>query len=398
MPDKSIYFSNCRICKNGELVKENLTFSNETGLFEKSNGNVGPDALDLQGKIVAPGYIELQTNGMRGFHFTHFDDEESYAEKLDEVARYLPSQGVTGLYVTIPTVASEEFKKILPSLKPREIPSGASILGAHAEGPYLHPSKKGAHNASLFYQPSTPPTEVYGPIANTSSTLKLITLAPELEDSAILIKFLTSNNIKVSLGHSNASHTTGLAALSAGATCLTHTLNAMAPLHHRDPGLAGLITTSSPDQPSPFFSIIPDGHHLHPSVATFLFRSNPAKCILITDSIELAGLPAGTYPGHAQIPHNQTKKGSRVVIEGTETLIGGCAMLQECVRNLVAWSGCELAEAVRCVTENVVDFMEDKDRGRIEAGRRADFVVLDDDGTVLETWIGGRRVWQKEKE
>lgn len=72
-------------------------------------------------------------------------------------------------------------------------------------------------------------------------------------------------------------------------------------------------------------------------------------------------------------------------------------MLQECVRNLVTWSGCDLAEAVRCVTENVVDFMVDKERGRIEVGRRADFVVLDEEGGVLETWIGGKKVWEKEE-
>lgn len=105
-------FSTCRICKDGKLVQENLSFSNETGLFVKSDGYISTDAIDLHGKIIAPGFIELQTNGMRGFHFTHYDDEESYAKKLDEVAKYLPSQGVTGLYVTIPTVASDDFKKV----------------------------------------------------------------------------------------------------------------------------------------------------------------------------------------------------------------------------------------------------------------------------------------------
>lgn len=124
-----------------------------------------------------------------------------------------------------------------------------------------------------------------------------------------------------------------------------------------------------------------------------LFRSNPLKCILTTDSIELAGLEDGTYPGHAQIPHNQTKRGTRVVIEGTETLIGGCASLRECVRNLVEWSGCSVAEAVRCVTENVAEFLGLEDRGKLESGRRADFVVLDDEANVLQTWIGGRKVW-----
>ncbi|KAF2171222.1 carbohydrate esterase family 9 protein [Zasmidium cellare ATCC 36951] len=380
MSAKSTSFYNCRVCKNGKLVDENISFSNETGLFQDSNGYISTDAIDLQGKIIAPGFIELQTNGMRGFHFTHFDDEESYAKKLDEVARYLPSQGVTSFYVTIPTVASSDFQKILPSLKPRQIPSGASLLGAHAEGPYLHPSKKGAHNASLFHLPTTSPTEIYGPTAHDSSTLKLITLAPELPDSGPLITHLTAQNIKVSLGHSSATYTTGLAALAAGATCLTHTLNAMAPLHHRDPGLAGLITTlEQPPPPSPYFSIIPDGHHLHPSITTLLFRANPTKCILITDSIELAGLPDGTYPGHAQIPHKQTKIGSR------------------CVRNLVGWSGCGVAEAVRCVTENVVGFMGDEGRGALEVGRRADFVVLDHGGDLLETWVGGVKVWGRER-
>lgn len=226
--------------------------------------------------------------------------------------------------------------------------------------------------------------------------LKLVTAAPELEDSTVLIASLVNNGIRVSLGHSNASYDSGLAAVQAGATCLTHTLNAMAPLHHRDPGLAGLVTAAPSMLPeSPYFSIIPDGNHLHPSVASMLYRANPEKCIIITDSIELAGLPDGTYPGHAQIPLKQTKKGSRVVIEGTETLIGGCAGLAECVRNVVEWSGCGVAEGVRCAAENVARFMGDGERGTLEPGKRADFVVLGDDDQVRETWVKGCKVWSR---
>ena len=272
----------------------------------------------------------------------------------------------------------------------------ASLLGAHAEGPYLHPSKKGAHNASLFVDPSVSATDTYGPSASNSDVIKLVTLAPELDASASLVKDLTDKGIKVSLGHSSATYDQGLTAVRAGATCLTHTLNAMTPLHHRDPGLAGLVTTPSTDGlESPYFSIIPDGNHLHPSVATLLFRANPARCIFITDSIELAGLDDGVYSGHAQIPHQQRKTGSKVTIDGTDTLVGGCASLQECMRNMMQWSGCNVAEAVRCVTENVADLMGFNDRGRLEAGRRADFVVLNDDGEVLQTWVAGKKVWEK---
>lgn len=281
-------------------------------------------------------------------------------------------------------------------LSPRDIEDSAALLGAHAEGPYLHPSKKGAHNEHLFQNCSTSPVEVYGSTATSSDTLKLVTLAPELADSTTLIQDLTAKGIRVSLGHSSASFSQGVTAVQAGASGLTHTLNAMAPFHHRGPGLAGLVTASPSTLPvPPYFSIIPDGNHLHPSIATMLFRSNPKKCILITDSVELAGLPDGTYPGHAQIPHQQTKTGTKVTIEGTDTLIGGCASMQDCIQNLMRWSGCNVAEAVRCVTENVADFMGDTRRGKLESGRRADLVVLDDEGNVLETWIAGKKVWEK---
>ena len=282
-------------------------------------------------------------------------------------------------------------------MKPRDLEDSASLLGAHAEGPYLHPSKKGAHNASLFAEPSTPASDVYGTSASNNAVLKLVTLAPELPSSSTLIHDLTSKGIKVSLGHSNASYSTGISALASGATGLTHTLNAMAPLHHRDPGLVGLITAPSTDTPTtPYFSIIPDGNHLHPSVASMLYRANPSKCILVTDSIELAGLPDGVHPGHAQIPHPQRKTGSRVTIDGTDTLVGGCASLAECVRNLMKWTGCDVAAAVQCVTENVAKFMGVEDRGRLEAGRRADFVIMNDEGEILQTWVAGKKVWEKD--
>ncbi|QIW96809.1 hypothetical protein AMS68_002327 [Peltaster fructicola] len=372
-------FMNCRLCRGGELIEgDQLVVSDDTGDILYRTGYIGGDAVDLEDGIIAPGFLELQTNGMRGFHFTHLEDSKSYAAKLQDIAEYLPSQG------------------ILPELKPRTYEDAASLLGAHAEGPYLHPAKKGAHNDKHFFTPATPPVEVYGQSAATSDVLKLVTLAPELDGSDSLIRSLTSRGIKVALGHSTASYDQGLTALTAGASGLTHTLNAMAPLHHREPGLAGLVGAApSNATQSPYYSIISDGNHLHPSVATMLFRANPSKCIVITDSIELAGLEDGTYPGHAQIPHRQTKCASRVTIEGTDTLIGGCASLQECVQNLMKWSGCNVAQAVRCVTENVSDFMGDNTRGKLESGRRADFVVLDDEANVLQTWIAGKKVWER---
>lgn len=224
------------------------------------------------------------------------------------------------------------------------------------------------------------------------SAIKLVTLAPELPGSTALISTLSQHHaIVVSLGHSSADYDSGLHALRAGAKSLTHVFNAMSPLHHRLPGLAGLITTSQ----APFFSIIADGVHLHPASLTMAFRSNPERCILITDSIEMAGMPDGIYPGHAQVPHRQRKEGNRVTIEGTETLVGSCSTIEDCVKNLKRWSGCSLAEAVKCATENIAELMGEKKRGVVEQDRRADFVILDDEGTVNQTWIGGLKIFDK---
>lgn len=261
----------------------------------------------------------------------------------------------------------------------------------------------------------TPSQSTLSNIYGNISSIKLVTTAPELSGATDLINDLAqSKDIRVSLGHSAATYSTGHSALSAGATCLTHVFNAMEPLHHRSPGLAGLIALHSSSSSSkreeikepannpaeanpepPYYSIIADGIHLHPSTLTLAFRSDPRKCILITDSIELAGLPDGLHPGNAQIPHQQRKIGNRVTIEGTDTLIGSCCGIDECVRNLVRWSGCNLAEGVRCATENVSGMMGVRDRGIVEVGRRADFVVLGEGGEVQETWVAGKRVYGK---
>ena len=150
----------------------------------------------------------------------------------------------------------------------------------------------------------------------------------------------------------------------------------------------GLISSSTP----PYFSLIADAIHLHPSIVTFAYRSSPSHCILITDSIELSGLPDGIYPGHAQVQNNQVKVGNKVTIEDSDTLIGTCIGLDECVRNLMAWAGIGIEQAVRCVTENVAEAMRLKDRGKLEVGRRGDFVVLMEDGTINQTWMLGKKV------
>lgn len=393
-------FTNCQICLYGELIPQDLYFSPETGLITPNYyyRADGIEKIDLQGAIVAPGFLDLQTNGLGGVHFTSLGknaaSERDDIERLGRVAGKQLESGVTGWWATIPTVDKTRWKQVLPHLRPRTFADGAALLGAHVEGPYLHPVKKGAHNAAYLAEPSTSsPEEIYSEEL-LSSTIRLVTLAPELPGSIPLIGHLkeTYPHIAVSVGHSIADYDVGLTALDVGATAITHVFNAMQPLHHRDPGLAGLMATGRC-----FYSVIPDGIHLHPSIVTIALRTNPTKCMLVTDSIELAGLPDGLYPGHGQIPQKQRKVGNKVTIEGTDTLVGSCILVDECVRRTVEMTGCNIAEAVRCVTENVATMMGETKRGVIEPGRRADFAIIDPvTYTVKETWIEGKKVFEKD--
>lgn len=297
--------------------------------------------------------------------------------------------------------------QILPYLQPRDIPRAASLLGAHAEGPYLNPIKRGAHNTNylLSCDDASGATAFYGD-DNLRNSVKLVTLAPELERANLIIKELRTYDIRVSMGHSIATFEEGYDALVAGATGITHTLNAMPGWESRSPGLPGLLTSRRRKVrgtvvEAPYHSIIADGHHLHPNTVALLYRANPKKAIIVTDSIELNGLPDGTYPGNAQIVSQQTKSGTRATIIGTDVLIGGCIPLQQSVRNLMEWTGISLPEAVMTVTENISKFMGldgPGGRGVLKPGMRADFNVMTDDGRILETWIAGKRVWCLEDE
>jgi N-acetylglucosamine-6-phosphate deacetylase len=105
-------FTNCRYVLDGQLVDDHLVISDETGLILKREGYIGGEAVDLEDSIIAPGFLELHTNGANGFHFTHFEDEKSYGAKIDNIARYYATQGVTGFWATLPTVKGDEFQRV----------------------------------------------------------------------------------------------------------------------------------------------------------------------------------------------------------------------------------------------------------------------------------------------
>lgn len=239
----AVCFINCRQCVDGVLISAPLTISS-TGFIVSNETPLPPgtQSIDLQNAIISPGFLELQINGALGFHFAHYSGPTTYQANVTKLAKYLPSTAVTGFYPTVPTVSRDVFQQVLPYLKPREVPGAASVLGAHVEGPFLAPSKKGAHDASNMFLPNSTSLEsVYG-LDNLEGSIRVLTLAPELPGALNHIETLTKQyDIRVSMGHSAATYTEGLNGIKSGASLITHTFNAMNPLHHREPGLPGTV-------------------------------------------------------------------------------------------------------------------------------------------------------------
>lgn len=238
---------------------------------------------------------------------------------------------------------------------------GAESLGAHVEGPFLNPTKNGIHKVENLITAHTfaDLEDCYG-ATNLSPTtdplsgaplpprVKMITAAPELGSMSALIPSLTSRGIIFSMGHTEASYEDASLAVSRGCSMITHLFNAMRPLHHRNPGVFGVLGLAE-SLPRPSFGIIADGIHLHPTSVKIAFNAHPDGFVLVTDAMHLVGLPDGTYDWTNG--ERITKIGSKLVLEADPTKIAGSSItLIDCVNNFLAWSGASISQALKAVT------------------------------------------------
>lgn len=410
-------FTNCRLLRGLSLVKEDLWVSSVTGKIINSQAAFYdelslPDVtIDLGGRIVAPGMIECQLNGAFGFNFsTLLEDMSQYGKKVKEVNRSLVKTGVTSYIPTITSQRPELYQKALPFLGPsgraRRTEDGAESLGAHCEGPFLNPSKNGVHNVDVMREAYTLSDleECYG-AANINPSLdggeipvKMVTAAPERGRMADLIPEMRERGIIFSIGHSEATYEDASAAVGRGATMITHLFNAMRPLHHRNPGIFGVLGIER-GLSRPWFGIISDGIHLHPTTIKIAYDAHPDGFILVTDAMHLVGLPDGAYPWtNGDYTCNIVKKGSKLLLENSETIAGSSITLLECVNNFLAWTGHSIPQALRAVTATPAAMLGLGDvKGTLAPGADADLVILGEEeaGRKLrldEVWKFGARV------
>lgn len=453
-------FTNCLLLDPNALTLTNsdLWVSSLTGRILSSQvlfygiHRVPDEIVDLGGRILAPGLIDVQLNGAFGFNFSDIPENPSeYGKILRQVNKRLVETGVTSYVPTLTSSPQEVYRNALPFLGPsgaeRISEDGAESLGAHVEGPFISPSKNGIHPVPVL---KTAPNgyrdleAMYGaeninPITSPNGTvlppkIRKLTAAPEvLFDLEETITKLTGRGIVYSIGHTEATYELATSAISAGATMITHLFNAMAPLHHRNPGVFGTlgtppspvpmpasstghsptstpslrssmessrsITSQKSGESRPFFGLIADSIHLHPTTIKIAYSTHPTGCILVTDAMHLVGLPDGCYSWSGD---RIVKNGSKLTLEGTDKIAGSSITLIECVSNFLNWTGCSVQEAVRAVTWTPARMLGlEGIKGGVEEGGDADLVVVDlledesgkKDMKINQVWKFGKKVW-----
>lgn len=335
-------FTNCRLVQGDCLVNGDLWVSSKTGTIIQSQSAfydelILPDeTIDLGGRVVSPGLIDCQLNGAFGFNFsTLLDDKSQYGKKVKDVNRKLVQTGVTSYLPTITSQTSELYHAVLPYLGPsgqqRLSSDGAESLGAHVEGPFLNPTKNGIHKVDVLVEAHTfsDIEDMYGrpnitadSDSNTPLPIKMITAAPERGAMSTLIPEIRQRGILYSIGHSEATYEEAATAVAQGATMITHLFNAMRPLHHRNPGIFGVLGIAE-SLPRPYFGVIADGIHLHETTVKIAWNAHPEGFILVTDAMHLVGLPDGKYEWRNGEDIDQIiKKGSELRLEGSDKIAG----------------------------------------------------------------------------
>ncbi|MDO4909515.1 MAG: N-acetylglucosamine-6-phosphate deacetylase [Corynebacterium sp.] len=328
------------------------------------------EPIDLQGGIIVPGYIDIHHHGGAG---GAYDDGLEAAKEAVKVHR---QHGTTRCVISLVTASMPTLIARMSALRPL-VDEDPLVLGLHAEGPFLHPSKKGAHDPELLTAPLDEHLEKL--LDAHGDALVQITIAPELENGIKAVATLTSHKVKVAVGHTDADYEKANEAFTHGATILTHTFNAMNGIGHRAPGpvIAALRT------PTVWLEIINDGIHVHPSVVKTLFLEAPERTVLVTDSMSATCSPDGHYQiGNLDVT---VDKGIATLTHGG-SLAGSTLTMDKAVANAVTKVGVPLELAVAAATSHPAKAIGKGDLyGLLKEGYPADYLLLDQDTLLPHT-------------
>ncbi len=355
-------------------------------------------AESLHGCYLVPGFIDLHVHGVAGV------DALGGEAAVAQMARALPPFGVTAFCPTSVACDPARLARFLAAVgrvRTAGVEGGARVLPAHLESNFLNPEWAGAQPirclrrppGSARRDPSAGPEEftadeILAVMEAAAPDIGIVTLAPELDGALDLVRRLTGRGHRVSMGHSGATYDQALAAVAAGARHATHLFNRMAPLSHREPGLAGAALRAE----EVTVELVCDGYHVHPAVAHVVVAAkSPARVAAITDGTAGSGLPRGA----------RTTLGDQPITVGSTalyddgTMAGSVTTMDRAFAWLVGAVGLSLVEAARLCATTPAQALGLHGHGVIAAGAVADLVVLDARLRVRETWVGGVRVFER---
>ena len=315
--------------------------------------------------FIIPALIDLQLYGADGKLLSEFPEKET----IEKIYQYCIESG-TGFFQ--PTIASQSMDVIYASIdavKAYQSAGGKGSIGLHIEGPWIHTSKKGAHDTSVIHAPDM--QEVEAILAYGKGVISMITLAPEVCTPAI-IKTIQAAGIVVSAGHTNASYETAMQFFDDGITVATHLFNAMSAFQHRAPGVVGALF----NHPTAMSSIVPDGHHVDFAAIRIAKKIMGDRLFCITDAVTSTN--TGLY--------QHTLVGDKYESAGT---LSGSALTQlKSIQNLVEHVDIPLDEAIKMCSVYPAKVMQHKNiTGTIEINKKANLLCLAADFTILNSAI-----------
>lgn len=379
-------FKNSWILTEEGKIKGNLII--EDGLIKSVGTSSSDDLVELnENLIVIPGFIDEHIHGAAGS-----DAMDGTIEDLNKIACALATEGTTGFLATTMTQSPENITKALNAVRDyrsSNIAEGAEILGVHLEGPFIAKEHVGAQPLEYVATPSVETFKKYEEASGDS--IKIVTLAPEVEGAEDLIKYLKSKNIVASVGHTGSKYADVERAVLAGATNATHTYNAMKGVHHREVGTVG--ATFLFDELNA--EVICDGIHVSAPAIRLLYKNKPhEKFTLITDAMRAKHMPDGDYElgGQPVI----VKNGEARLHDGT--LAGSVLKMNVAVKNVMKFLNLPLEEVVKYASINPArNLGMDNVMGSIKEGKLANLVVVDNELNVYMTIRNGQVIYRKEQ-
>ncbi|AOT70321.1 N-acetylglucosamine-6-phosphate deacetylase [Geosporobacter ferrireducens] len=374
---------------HGRIITEKGLLDDNVLLFEDKIFGIVPEKeidrykierfIDAKERYVSPGFIDMHIHGAAGH-----DIMDGSEEGIRVISENLVASGVTGFLATTATMDWNTIEKALDNIKKAmDKRYGSKVLGCHLEGPFISKKYPGAQNGLHIIRTD------FSFLENYKDVIKMITTAPELENSQGFIRRCVEENILVSIGHSCATYDETLNAIKLGARSITHIFNAMTPLHHRNPGVVG----AAMDDKDVNCELIADNIHIHPAIQRILLKvKGTEKIVLITDSMRASGMEEGCYKVAGQTVI--VKDNSARLENGT--LAGSILTMDRALKNFRDNTGVPIEEAVKTVTFNPARLLGIYDRtGSLEKGKDADIVIFNEEFNIAYTFVRGDQCYKE---